>query len=234
MDISTIKLYETHEHPCSYLKDLSAKTIFVDPSFPMTAEMYSELSKFGFRRSGNHVYRPHCTNCQECIPVRIPVELFQPNRSQKRCLKNNLDIEVNVVNSIDTEEHYALYEEYISVRHVDGDMYPPSYEQYASFLTSEWGATRYLEMRANGKLLGVAVSDQLTQGLSAIYTFYDPKDTVRSLGVYAVLAQVERAKTLGLPYLYLGYWIRNCQKMRYKTQYRPTQALLGATWLTLD
>lgn len=234
MDISSIKLYATHEHPCSYLKDRSATTIFVDPMLTMNGRIYSELSDFGFRRSGAHVYRPNCRSCQACIPVRIPVELFQPNRAQKRCIKRNLDVDTSLTDNINTDEHYALYESYIRSRHADGDMYPPTRDQYEDFLSSEWGVTRYIEFRLDGSLLGIAVSDRLDQGLSAIYTFFKPDEPSRSLGVLAVLRQIELAKSLNLPYVYLGYWIRDCDKMRYKNQYRPLDMFVNNNWLTID
>jgi len=234
MDISAIKLYATHEHPCSYLKDRSATTIFVDPSLPVNGHIYSELSDFGFRRSGKHIYRPNCRACHACIPVRIPVSEFQPTRAQKRCLKRNANVTMTALRNIATEEHYELYARYIDHRHSDGDMFPPSREQYEDFLSSEWGVTRYLEFRENGKLLGVAVSDELDQGLSAIYTFFEPAESDRSLGVLAVLRQIELAEKLRLPYVYLGYWIRECAKMRYKTQYRPLQMFINSQWLTFS
>lgn len=233
MDISSIKLYATHEHPCSYLKDRSATTIFVDPMLTMNGRIYSELSDFGFRRSGAHVYRPNCRSCQACIPVRIPVALFEPSRSQKRCMKRNEDVTTTLTDNINTDEHYALYESYINSRHSDGDMYPPTRDQYEDFLSSEWGVTRYVEFRSADKLLGVAVSDRLDQGLSAIYTFFTPNEPSRSLGVLAVLRQVELAQTLKLPYVYLGYWIRECDKMRYKNQYRPLDMFINNSWVTI-
>mgnify|MGYP002398211217 FL=1 len=233
MDISSIKLYATHEHPCSYLKDRSATTIFVDPMLAMNGRIYSELSDFGFRRSGAHVYRPNCRSCQACVPVRIPVDLFEPNRAQKRCIKRNQDVVTVLTDNINTDEHYALYESYITSRHADGDMYPPTRDQYEDFLSSEWGVTRYIELRLDGELLAVAVSDRLDQGLSAIYTFFKPDEHSRSLGVLAVLRQVELAKAMNLPYVYLGYWIRECDKMRYKNQYRPLDMFINNTWLTI-
>jgi arginyl-tRNA--protein-N-Asp/Glu arginylyltransferase len=233
MDISSIKLYATHEHPCSYLKDRSATTIFVDPMLTMNGRIYSELSDFGFRRSGAHVYRPNCRSCQACIPVRIPVASFQPSRAQKRCIKRNQDVITTLTDNINTDEHYELYESYINSRHADGDMYPPTRDQYEDFLSSEWGVTRYLELRADGRLLGVAVSDRLDQGLSAIYSFFSSTEPSRSLGVLAVLRQVELAQALKLPYVYLGYWIRECDKMRYKNQYRPLDMFINNGWVTI-
>ncbi len=185
----------------------------------------------GFRRSGKHVYRPHCGACQACIPVRIPVNKFRPNRSQKRCLKNNADLNIRVILDISGHEYYELYERYINHRHDDGDMYPPSYQQYSEFLSSEWGITRHLEFRdSSGQLVGVAVCDRLASGLSAIYTFFEPDQAKRSLGTYAILTQTSLARDWNLPFVYLGYWIKACDKMRYKNQFKPLQMYIDQQW----
>ncbi len=232
MDISSLKLYATHEHPCSYLEDKRARTAFVDPSIEINSEIYSDLTDYGFRRSGAHVYRPHCKSCKACIPIRIATRDFRSSRSQRRCLKRNSDIEIRSVKSIQTDEHYQLYQRYITERHSDGDMYPPNREQFSEFLTSAWGVTDYLEFRLDDQLLGVAVTDRLQQGISAIYTYFEPNVPERSLGVFGVLSQITLAKELDLPFVYLGYWIRDCQKMSYKTQYRPLQMLINNHWYT--
>jgi arginyl-tRNA--protein-N-Asp/Glu arginylyltransferase len=233
-DLSNIKLYATKPHACSYLDDHEATTIFVDPEFGMTGEIYSELSEFGFRRSGSHVYRPKCQSCQACIPIRIPVGTFKPTRAQKRCLKRNSDLAIESLDSIDTDEHYTLYERYIAARHTDGDMYPANRNQYRDFLTSEWGITRYIEYRLQGQLIGVAVADVLESGVSAIYTFFDPELSKRSLGVFNILFHIQWAHELNLPYVYLGYWIKKCQKMNYKVDYRPFQVLIQNSWITVS
>lgn len=233
MDTSSIKLYSTDEHPCSYLEDKAATTVFVDPAIEMNTQLYSRLSDAGFRRSGRHIYRPHCQQCRACIPVRIPVDQFKPSRSQKRCLKRNADLRVGIIGSINTDEHYRLYKRYIEQRHADGDMYPPSREQYQEFLSAQWGATSYIELRhdATRRLIAVAVCDRLDRGLSAIYTFFEPDEAHRSLGVMAVLVQIQEADARGLPYVYLGYWIRQCQKMSYKSQYRPLEMYVDNRWV---
>lgn len=148
-------------------------------------------------------------------------------------MKRNQDVITTLTDNINTDEHYELYESYINSRHADGDMYPPTRDQYEDFLSAEWGVTRYIEFRVEGKLLGVAVSDRLDQGLSAIYTFFNPNEPSRSLGVLAVLRQVELAQALKLPYVYLGYWIRECDKMRYKNQYRPIDMFINNGWVTI-
>lgn len=232
-DLSNLKLFATQPHPCSYLDDQEATTLFVDPEAPVDIRLYSQLSQLGFRRSGSHLYRPQCKQCQACISCRIPVDAFQPSRSQRRCWQRNRDVVISITDNINTRSHYELYAKYITLRHQNGDMYPPSTAQYEAFLTREWGVTRYLEFRVEDRLLGVAVCDQLEDGLSAVYTFYDPEEERRSLGAFAILAQIEIARNQNLGYVYLGYWIKDCEKMRYKTQYRPLELLLNRRWMRL-
>ncbi len=232
-DLSRIKLFATHPHSCSYLDDQESTTVFVDPATEMDVDLYSRLSEYGFRRSGNHLYRPKCQHCQACIPIRIPVKQFKPSRNQKRCLKLNCDLEMVDVSSIDNDECYALYEKYITLRHNDGDMYPPSRKQYSEFLSSEWGATHYLQYRRDGKLIAVAVTDVLDHAVSAIYTFFDPEEDKRSLGRFCILSEIRWAESLGLEYLYLGYWIKRCQKMSYKIDYRPFQLMINNNWISV-
>lgn len=229
-----IKLYATHPHDCSYLEGREASSVFVDPELSIDREIYSQLSEYGFRRSGEHLYRPRCSHCQACIAARIPVADFTPTRQQKRCWRRNQDIEITVAGTIFTEEHYQLYADYIGSRHADGDMYPPTRHQYESFLAPAWDSTRYLEMRLDGKLIGVAVSDEMNNGLSAVYTFFDASEIRRSLGMFAVLYQIELARREQLPAVYLGYWIKECPKMNYKSQYRPLELLISNRWIRLN
>jgi arginyl-tRNA--protein-N-Asp/Glu arginylyltransferase len=231
-DLSTLKLFTTHPHRCSYLDDKEATTLFIDPEAEVDVGLYSQLSEYGFRRSGQHIYRPRCSHCQACIPMRIPVEKFRSNRNQKRCWHRNEDLEVNILDSIDSDEHYQMYDDYICQRHGDGDMFPPSRQQYQDFLSAQWGCTEYIEFRQASRLVAVAVSDRLDNALSAIYTFFAPDESARSLGTYAVLYQIERARKLGLTHVYLGYWIKECQKMRYKSDYRPFQLFINNVWVS--
>lgn len=232
-DLSELRLFTTQEHDCSYLSGEKATTLFVDPHAELDNNLYSALSDLGFRRSGKHVYRPHCADCSACISVRVPVHSFTFKRNHKRCLKTNSDLTVVRTQAPDINEHYDLYERYISARHADGDMYPPTKQQFIEFLNNPFNATYYLEMRnSEGQLVGCAVSDQLAEGLSAIYTYFDPSEEKRSLGKFAILHQIELTKKLGLNYLYLGYWIRQCQKMQYKSEYRPLQLLINQRWVT--
>ncbi|UHQ55661.1 MULTISPECIES: arginyltransferase [unclassified Microbulbifer] len=228
--LDSVRLLATLPHPCGYLPGREATTVFIDPQTPVNQRLYSQLSELGFRRSGEYLYRPQCASCKACVPARVPVGLFVPDRSQRRCWKRNRDLDVFHVDTIDTDEHYQLYARYIEQRHRDGEMYPPSRDQYRDFLSPAWGSTRYIEFRARGRLVATAVTDLLTAGLSAIYTFFEPDETRRSLGSYCILYQVEWARRLGLPSLYLGYWIEECQKMAYKTRFEPVELLRDNRW----
>ena len=230
-DLAQLKFFATPPHDCSYLDDRLATTLFVDPAADVDNAMYSDLSALGFRRSGRHVYRPHCADCTACVPLRVPVADFEPRRSQQRIWRRNADLDVRITEPGLTDENYALYSRYIHARHADGDMYPPSPDQFRSFLLCEWSDTRFVEFRAEGELLAVAVTDQVKDGLSAIYTFYDPDQVRRSLGVYAILWQLDRALYLDRQFLYLGYWIKQCQKMSYKTDYRPMEMFISERWV---
>ncbi|MCX2524654.1 arginyltransferase [Larsenimonas rhizosphaerae] len=230
-----LRFFLTAPHSCSYLENKEAITLFMDPEQPINQDVYSALSLMGFRRSGQHLYRPHCNNCKECLSVRIPVEDFTPNKTQRRLFKRNQYLTVNNLQASFVEEHYLLYERYIAARHQDGDMYPPSREQYASFLTHNNEFSRLIEFRNGAELVAVAAMDELSHGLSAIYTFYSPapEHAPLSLGTHAVLWQIEQAKSLGLPYVYLGYWIERNRKMAYKTLFRPIEYLEGRSWQRL-
>jgi arginyl-tRNA--protein-N-Asp/Glu arginylyltransferase len=228
-----LKVYTTYPHSCSYLENQEATTLFVDPRQPVDQKLYSKLSVLGFRRSGNHIYRPHCAQCNACVPARIPVAAFEPRRGQSRIAQRNQDLRIVCTDQINDDEAFDLYHRYISLRHADGDMYPPDREQYEAFLNSVWNCTRYFRFYDKGRLIAVAVVDTLEDGLSAIYTFFDPTASRRSLGVYAILWEIEQTRKMGLEYLYLGYWIRDCQKMSYKADYRPLQVYQNSRWATL-
>jgi arginine-tRNA-protein transferase len=226
-------LYATPPHECSYLSDRQATTVFIDPRFPKDTILYETLSQHGFRRSGEHLYRPHCYHCEACIPVRIPVWAFEPRRSQRRIWKKNQDLAVTAVASVFKQEHFNLYCLYLAARHRGGGMDSPTPESYIQFLSSDWSDTVFYEFRLNRQLLGVAVVDLLESGTSAVYTFFDPAYPARSLGVYAILWEIEETKRLQLDWLYLGYWIRECRKMNYKTEYNPLEHYQHGVWQRL-
>ena len=232
-ELARLKFYATQPHSCSYLPDEQATTLFLDPSQPMDVQVYADLSEMGFRRSGDHLYRPHCLRCDACTAARIPVALFNPNRQQKRIFKRNADLHVQVAKPGFSEEHFDLYQRYIEQRHADGDMYPPSRDQFSTFLVRDLPFARFYEFRLAGTLVAVAVTDLLPNGISAVYTFYDPALERRSLGRFAILWQIGETARLGLQAVYLGYWIKNCRKMSYKTQYRPIELFVNQRWVVL-
>lgn len=225
-----IKVYTTFPHRCSYLADREATTLFVDPRQRVSQQLYTQLSQMGFRRSGDHVYRPHCAQCSACLASRVLVHEFSPSRSQRRVLKRNADLQIRVSDSIADDATYDLYRRYIERKHPDGDMYPPDWEQYDSFLNNGLGCTRYYRMYLDDELLAVTVVDQMLDGFAAVYTFYDADAEQRSLGTFAVLFQIEEAARQGLDYVYLGYWIRDCAKMNYKTRFQPLELLRDGVW----
>jgi len=229
-----LKVYTTYPHSCSYLNDQEATTLFLDPRQPIDKQLYSNLSLLGFRRSGNHIYRPHCSQCEACIPARIPVAQFEPRRAHTRTWKRNDDLRVCRTDDLRDDEAFSLYCRYIQLRHADGDMYPPDREQYESFLNDAWDCTHYYRFYGSTGLVALAVVDELQDGLSAIYTFFDPNCDKRSLGTYAILWQIERTRALGLDYLYLGYWIRGCRKMAYKSEFRPLELYVKNRWTAIS
>ncbi|SEM49571.1 arginyltransferase [Halomonas caseinilytica] len=233
--IRDLRFFLTVPHSCSYLEGREATTLFLDPQQSPGVGVYDALTLMGFRRSGHHLYRPHCEGCNACVSVRIPVNDFSPSRTQRKLMHRNADLSEHVRPAAFDAEHYSLYAHYIRTRHSDGDMYPPSYEQYRTFLTLDQDYAKLLELRLGDRLLAVSAFDQLEHGLSAIYTFFDPASQFerRSLGTYAVLSLVERARHLGLPHVYLGYWIQECRKMSYKQNFRPLERLDGRQWRRL-
>lgn len=229
-DPQALDFYLTPEHECSYLPGKSAQTLFADPAVQIGTDLYSELIKFGFRRSGTHIYRPRCPMCDACIPIRIPVTRFQRSRSQRRNWQRNADLEVLAAPNEYRDEHFRLYRRYMQSRHQGGGMDTPDPKKYSEFLINPYIEGRFYEFRLDGRLLGVAVVDVLKDGLSAVYTYFDPDEASRGLGVYAVLWQIEQARVSGNEHVYLGYWIDECQKMAYKTQYRPLEMFRDGHW----
>lgn len=231
--LAELRFFTTPAHDCSYLEGKKAITLFADPLARIDKDLYSSLSAVGFRRSGNHIYRPYCQDCNACIPVRVPVRQFGLKRRHRRVLKANTGVQVKPVKPELTSEYFDLYERYISTRHADGDMYPASRDQFQSFLVEGRPEASFYEFRDGEKLLAVAVADELNDGLSAIYTFFEPEMPERSLGVMAVLRLIEMTQSMGLEHLYLGYWIRQCQKMSYKMDYKPLQLYVNNSWVGL-
>lgn len=226
----SIPLLITVPHPCSYLEGELAQSAFVDPSFEINTAIYSQLIAHGFRRSGDEVYRPHCAQCSQCVPVRLPVAKFKPNRNQKRCLQKNQHTTAIIKPAAFEQAHYDLYLRYQNQRHAEGNMASSSPDDYIGFLSSSWCDTQFIEFSIAGELAAVAIVDRLDNALSAVYTFFEPKFSSHSLGVYAVLWQIHYAQKRNLDWLYLGFWIAGCQKMNYKNQYQPLQGFIDQQW----
>ncbi len=229
-ELRRLDLFRSIGHPCSYLPGREASSVIVDPSAQLSPGAYAALLAQGFRRSGNHVYRPWCRNCRQCVPVRLPVADFKPARRQRRTWRRNRDLVVNPVEARFDPEHYRLYRRYMSTRHAGGEMDNASAADYSQFLTSDWADTVFIELRLNDCLAAVAATDVLPDSLSAVYTFFDPDLATRSLGVQGVLQQIALASAQGLEWLYMGYWIEPCRKMSYKADYRPLEAFWDGAW----
>lgn len=220
----------TPEHECSYLDDKDAITLFVDPNYPIAMKQYSQLAQLGFRRSGSNVYRPHCTDCGLCIPVRVPVEEFKPNRSQRRNKSSNKDIVYSIKDAVFNDEHYELYRKYMKGRHAGGGMDNDEPDSYETLISADWSISKLLEFRLENKLVMVAVVDCFDDGVSAVYTFFDPEYSNRGLGVFGILSEIEYVQTLELDWLYLGYWNPKTNKMSYKANYQPMEFFDGQDW----
>jgi arginine-tRNA-protein transferase len=227
----SIPLIVTAEHECSYLCHRLARSAFVHPDFALTPAVYEQLVAQGFRRSGDEVYHPHCLQCEACIPVRLAVADFKANRSQKRCLNSNRHTTAISKPAVFEQAHYDMYLRYQSSRHSDGAMAHASPDDYMNFLGSSWCDSRFVEFSIADELAAIAVVDQFPSALSAVYTFFEPKFSDYSLGTYAVLWQIAQAQTGRREFLYLGYWLKECQKMAYKSNYQPLQIWRDGQWL---
>ena len=233
MKSDVVRLFQTLPHACGYFAERTAQNLVIDPASPHLAQIYEAALAKGYRRAGGHVYRPHCRGCRACIAARIPVAQFQPDRSQRRCAERNRDLTFAVTPARYAEEHFALYRRYLGVRHSGGGMDDPDIEDFERFLYTPWSPTQFLELRLRDRLLAVAVTDVAANGLSAVYTFYDPDERMRGLGTYAILRQLEFARERGLPHVYLGFWIEDHPKMGYKSRFRPLELLGANGWQAL-
>jgi len=223
----------TSAYPCSYLPGRMARSLVATPNELVDSAAYSELIRLGFRRSGAYNYRPQCSQCRACVPVRLAVGEFERNRSQRRAWKAHAAMTAAARELVYDPEHYELYRRYQAVRHVGGGMDQDDREQYRNFLLQSHVDTLLVELREDGALRVVSLIDRVNDGLSSVYTFFDPDLPRASLGTYNILWQAELCRELELPYLYLGYWIEHSHKMAYKINYQPLEGLIENRWQRL-
>lgn len=237
--VSTLRhpqsFFTTAPQPCPYLPGRLERKVIADLAVPDADALHSRLSRVGFRRSHTLAYAPVCETCAACIPIRIPVAQFSPDRTQRRTVRHNADLAACIIPPTATQEQYDLFARYQDARHAEGDMADMNAAEYRSMVEDTTVQTMLVEFRTPAhQLMAVSLVDRLEDGLSAVYSFYEPDAPQRSLGSFAILSLIKETEQLGLPYLYLGYWIRQSPKMAYKARYHPAEILSHGTWHTLD
>jgi arginine-tRNA-protein transferase len=241
----TPQFYLTAPSPCPYLKGQHERKVFTHLVGPRAGEINELLTHGGFRRSQSIAYRPACETCRACISVRVVTNDFKPSRNMRRAAARNADLVGEMRGAAPTSEQYSVFRAYLDARHRDGGMVDMTVLDYAMMIEDSHVDTRVVEYRRRGPgtgitgrgagdILGVALSDVLSDGLSMVYSFFDPDEGERSLGTYMILDHIERARKMGLPYVYLGYWVPGSRKMDYKGRFLPQERLLPSGWVRFE
>lgn len=229
-----IKLYETVVDDCPYLEGEQSASILVDPEHKIDQALFGLLSRSGFRRSGDMLYSPKCPNCNACVSVRIPVSEFKASRGQKRVWRKNLDLKVVIEEVSFKQEHFDLYLKYQKARHPDSSMCDDDPHKYTSFINSHFSRSKFLCLYLDEKLIGISVVDQFEAGVSAVYTFFEPSQSARSIGTFVILYLIKLSRMKKIPYVYLGYWIEKSSKMSYKSKFQPLEGYIDRQWVTME
>jgi arginyl-tRNA--protein-N-Asp/Glu arginylyltransferase len=235
LPLHKLQFYVTTPYQCGYLPGKLAQSLIATPHHLVDSNIYSGLIQQGFRRSGKFAYRPHCEQCNACIPTRVVLIEFTPSRSQKRAFKQHHDLTASILPLAYHQDHFELYASYQAARHAETDNFnveKDNAEQYRQFLCLSNVESLLVEFRdAENQLKIVSMVDVVQDGVSAVYTFYDTSDKKSSYGTYSIMWQTEWTKSLNLPYLYLGYWIASSEKMAYKQAFKPHQMLVNGEWI---
>lgn len=229
--MKTLRYHTTHPYPCGYLPDKMARSEVVSPNDPLDNATYGKLMKKGYRRSGHYVYRPQCEQCSACLSARIQVKAFTPNRAQRRSWKKHHQLIAREHKLHFNQAHFTLYQRYQAARHAGGSMDQDNCEQYKNFLLRSHVNSKLITFHDAEQLCMISLIDVLPDGLSSVYTFYDPAIAQASFGTYSILWQIQLCLAHGLDYLYLGYWIKGHQKMDYKANFQPLEILVDGHWL---
>jgi len=235
-----LRFFMTAVAPCPYLPGMTERKVFANLPFSDGAHVNDELTHAGFRRSQNIAYRPACEGCDACISVRLPVPDFQPSRGHRKILSRNADLSRDLVEAEATQEQFALLKRYLETRHPGGGMTDMTWPDYIAMVEDTAVRTHLIEYRlpsadeGPGDLVAVTLCDLLSDGLSMVYSFFDPAMSKRSLGVFAILDHIRQAAIVRLPFVYLGYWVEGSPKMDYKAQFRPMEVLKPLGWTRID
>lgn len=229
-----IRLFETVVDDCPYLENKQSASILVDPEHQVDSNLFAMLSRSGFRRSGEMLYSPKCPDCMACVSVRLPAARFKASRGQRRVWRKNSDLSATIENVEFKQEHFEIYQRYQAHRHPDSSMNDSDPEKYIGFIESEFSNSKFLCLYSDEQLISISVIDQFEGGLSAVYTFFEPEQSSRSLGTYTILYLIRLARLKEIPFIYLGYWIDGSQKMDYKRKFKPMQGYINRRWVDLN